>query len=607
MTGAFFRGSGFQTEDCDSRKRAPVVYSLLVIAGVGLQIGFLRPSPAYVGNAGARAQEKTAAAPIFREVAAQVGLNFRHFTGATGEFYMPEIMGSGVALFDFDADGDLDVYLPQGTLVDTTRRPADALFPPPPGQPRGHRLFRNDLNPGGKLHFVDVTKQAGVERESYGMGGAVGDYDNDGDLDLYVTNFGSNVLYRNNGNGTFADVTREAGVDDERWSSSAAFLDYDRDGDLDLFVANYIDFTIKGNRKCFAATGERDYCTPSIYRPVPSRLFRNEGAGKFADVTGTAGIGNAFGPGLGVVCADFNGDGWLDVYVANDGAANLLWINKGDGTFEESALLSGVAYSADGVARAGMGVGCGDFDNDGDEDVLVTNLRREGSTLYRNDGKGLFLDASAEFGLAHTSFLSTGFGTGWFDYDRDGRLDLFTANGAVTLLETLKGTPYPFAQRNQLFHNEGENRKFVETTAAAGPALALVEVGRGAAFGDIDNDGDVDIVVSNNNGPVRLLRNEAGSGNHWLEVRLEGIKDNRSGLGARVAVLRKGMPALWRRCSTDGSYLSASDARVHFGLGKVAALEAVEVYWLNGDREVWRDIKVDSSVTLRQGSGKPVK
>jgi hypothetical protein len=579
-----------------------MISSLLVIAGFGLHIGLHRSSGAHLANAGAQTREK----PLFQEVAAQVGLNFRHFTGATGEFYMPEIMGSGIALFDFDGDADLDVYLPQGTLLDTTRRPADALFPPPAGQPRGHRLFRNDLKPGGKLSFVDVTVQAGVERDAYGMGVAVADYDNDGDLDLYVTNFGPNVLYRNNGNGTFTDVTREAGVDDERWSSSAAFLDYDRDGDLDLFVANYIDFTIKGNRKCFATTGERDYCTPSIYRPVPSRLFRNEGSGKFVDATGTAGIGNAFGPGLGVASADFNGDGWLDIYVANDGAANILWINKKDGTFEESALLSGVAYAADGVARAGMGVGCGDFDNDGDEDVLVTNLRREGSTLYRNDGKGLFHDASAEFGLAHTSFLSTGFGTGWFDYDHDGRLDLFTANGAVTLLETLKGTPYPFTQRNQLFHNEGENRKFLEVTTAAGPALALLEVGRGAAFGDIDNDGDIDIVVSNNNGPVRLLRNEAGSGNHWLQVRLEGVKDNRNGLGARIAVLRKEMPALWRRCSTDGSYLTASDARVHFGLGKVAAIEAVEVYWLNGDREVWRDIKVNASVTLRQGSGKTV-
>jgi enediyne biosynthesis protein E4 len=604
VTGAFFRGSRCRPRS--RRKRLPVI-ALLVVAGFGLQVGFLLPSRAYVANFGAQTQEKPAATPIFQEVAAQVGLNFRHFTGATGEFYMPEIMGSGVALFDFDGDGDLDVYLPQGTLLDPSRSPGDALFPLPPRQPRGHRLFRNDLKPGGKLHFVDVSQQAGVERESYGMGAAVADYDNDGDLDLYVTNFGSNVLYRNNGNGTFTDVTHEAGVDDERWSSSAAFLDYDRDGDLDLFVVNYIDFTARGNRKCFAATGERDYCTPSIYRPVPSRLFRNEGAGKFTDVTRAAGIGNAFGPGLGVACADFNGDGWLDIYVANDGAANLLWINKGDGTFEESALLSGVAYAADGVARAGMGVGSGDFDNDGDEDVLVTNLRREGSTLYRNDGKGLFHDASAEFGLAHTSFLSTGFGTGWFDYDNDGRLDLFTANGAVTLLETLKGTPYPFAQRNQLFHNEGENGKFVETTSAAGPALALVEVGRGAAFGDIDNDGDVDIVVSNNNGPVRLLRNEAGSRNHWLEVCLEGVKDNRSALGARVAVLRKGMPAQGRRCSTDGSYLSASDARVHFGLGRVPALEAVEVYWPNGDREVWKDIKVNSSVTLRQGSGKPTR
>ncbi len=316
----------------------------------------------------------------------------------------------------------------------------------------------------------------------------MGDYDNDGDPDLYVTNFGHNVLYRNNGDGTFTDVTREAGVDDERWSASAAFLDYDRDGDLDLFVTNYVDFTLLGNKRCFAATGEPDYCTPAIYRPVPDRLFRNEGGGKFVDVTLTSGIGSAFGPGLGVVCADFNLDGWTDIYVANDGAANLLWINKGNGTFEEAGLLSGAAYGTDGIARAGMGVTAGDFDNDGDDDILVTNLRREGSTLYRNDGRGFFYDATTESGLTQASFPYTGFGVEWFDYDNDGYLDLFVANGAVTILETLRGSRYPFHQRNQLFRNEGEGKKLVETSA--GPAFQLSEVSRGAAFGDIDNDGD---------------------------------------------------------------------------------------------------------------------
>ena len=546
--------------------------------------------------------KEKAAPALFKEVAAETGLQFRHFTGATGEFFMPEIMGSGVALFDFDGDGDLDVYLPQGTRLDVTK---PELFPPPAGQERVHRLFRNELKEAGRLRFTDVTERAGVGHNGYGMGTATGDYDNDGDLDLYVTNFGHNVLYRNNGNGTFADVTSAAGVDDERWSASAAFLDYDRDGDLDLFVANYIDFSTKGNKNCFASTGERDYCTPSIYRPVPARLFRNEGGEKFVDLTLASGIGSAFGPGLGVACADFNADGWLDIYVANDGAANILWMNKRDGTFEEVGLMSGAAYAVDGVARAGMGIASGDFDNDADEDLIVTNLRREGSTLYRNEGKGLFRDATAEFGLAQSSFLSTGFGAGWFDYDNDGRLDLFTANGAVTLLETQKGTPYPFAQRNQLFHNQGPARKFAETTAAAGPAFERAEVSRGAAFGDIDNDGDIDIVVSNNNGPARLLRNENGSRSHWLQVRLQGVKDNRSGLGARVAVLRKGMPPLWRRCGTDGSYLSSSDATVHFGLGASSALEAVEVHWLNGGREVWTGIKADILVTLRQGSGKP--
>jgi enediyne biosynthesis protein E4 len=541
--------------------------------------------------------------PLFREAASETGLNFHHFTGSTGEFYMPEIMGAGAALFDYDSDGDLDIYLVQGAMLDEKKKPSESRFPPSKDWKPGNRLFRNELIPSGKLRFANVTEKAGVGHIGYGMGAATGDYDNDGDVDLYVTNFGSNVLYRNNSDGSFTDVTREAGVDDPRWSSSAAFVDYDRDGDLDLFVCNYIDFTVKGNKRCFTPTGEPDYCSPASYRPVPDRLFRNEGGGKFTDVTQTSGIGAAIGPSLGVTCADFNGDGLVDIYVANDGAANLLWINKGDGRFEETGLMSGAAYGVDGVARAGMGVTAGDFDDDGDEDLLVTNLTREGSTLYRNNGKGQFDDATIEFKLAQPSFLSTGFGAAWFDYDNDGWLDLFAANGAVTLLPALRGQPYPFHQRNQLFHNE-TGKGFREMTDSAGPALQLSEVSRAAAFGDIDNDGGVDILVTNNNGHARLLLNQTAARSHWLKVKLVGVKDNRDGVGAKVAVIRKNAKPLWRRVHTDGSYLAASDPRVHFGLGNEANVEAVGVIWPGGSKEIWTNVKVDSLNTLRHGAGK---
>jgi hypothetical protein len=547
-------------------------------------------------------------------VAEEVGLKFRHFTGATNEFYMPEIMGAGVALFDYDNDGDLDVYLIQGTTFDPKKKPEETRFPPPPGKqrpealrqsmPSGNRLFRNELIPSGKLRFTDVTEQAGVGYVGYGMGVAVGDYDNDGFRDLYVTNFGHNVLYHNNGNGTFTDVTRQVGVDDPRWSASAAFLDYDRDGNLDLFVTNYVDFTIRGNKRCFAPTGEPDYCTPSLYRPMPDRLFRNLGNGRFADVTQSSGIGSAIGPGLGVVCADFNGDGLTDIYVANDGAANHLWLNRGNGTFEEAALAAGVAYNADGLAQAGMGVTAADYDADDDDDILVTNLTKEGCVLYRNDGQGNFADATVEFGLYQPTFGFTGFGAEWFDYDNDGRLDLFIANGAVTLMESLRGQPYPFHQRNQLFHNEGEGKKFREMTARAGPAFALSEVSRAAAFGDIDNDGDLDIVVKNNNGPVRLLLNETGSRLHWLELRLEAAGRNRFAIGARVAVQRPGQKALWRRVHTDSSYLAANDVRVHFGLGEKPEVGAVLVHWPDGARELFDKVPADRITTLRQGTGR---
>ena len=556
---------------------------------------------------GAMPQQKLAsrthsstAEPIFRDIAREVGLNFHHFNGATGNYYMPEIMGSGVALFDYDNDGDLDVYLVQGTSLDGGK----LLFPPRPGWKPGNRLFRNDLAETGKLHFTDVTDQAGVGHVGYGMGVAVGDYDNDGFQDLYVTNFGHNVLYHNNGDGTFTDVTEQSGVDDSRWSTCAAWLDYDGDGLLDLFVGNYVDFTVLGNKQCFTPTGEIDYCTPKAYQPVPSRLFKNLGNGKFKDVTESSGIGSSYGPALGVVCADFNGDGRPDIYVANDTAANRLWLNQGSGKFRESALEAGVAFSADGLPKAGMGVSAEDVENDGSEDILVTNLMGEGATLFHNNGKAEFDDVTTQYGLAGSTFGFTGFGAKWFDYDNDGWLDLFIANGAVTRMETERGNPYPFAQKNQLFHNQGPSKRFRETSNEAGPAFQIAEVTRGAAFGDIDNDGAIDIVITNNNGPARLLRNQVGPQQHWLQVKLAGDKKNCFGVGARVAVLRRGRPPLWRWAHTDSSYLSASDIRVHFGLGKDPQLDGVAVHWPDGLKEKWSNIRPDRIITLQQGSGK---
>ena len=561
-----------------------------------------------IGIPGTTAFANPSSIPLFREVAEGVGLKFRHFAGATGEYYMPEIMGAGVALFDYDNDGDLDVYMVQGTMLDPAQDPRKAKFPPPPGWKPGNRLFRNLLSETGKLEFVDVTEKAGVGHVGYGMGVAVGDYDNDGFQDLYVANFGQNILYHNNGDGTFTDVTFQARVDDPRWSTSASWVDYDHDGRLDLFVANYLDFTVKGNKQCYASTGERDYCTPKMYQPVPARLFHNRGDGTFEDVTEEAGIGAAIGPGLGVVCADFDGDGWPDIYVSNDGAAAHLWINQRNGAFKERGLLSGTAYDGEGAPQAGMGVAAGDFDNDGDEDIFKTNLTREGCNLYINDGRGNFYDASAEFGLLQPTFPYTGFGTEWFDYDNDGHLDLFIASGAVNRIESLRGGRYPFNQNNQLFRNEGDGRKFREMTGVAGPALALSEVSRGAAFGDINNDGAIDIVVANNNGPARLLLNQARSvnHNHWLLVRLEAANGNRFAMGAKIELRLHGR-TIWRRAHTDGSYLSANDVRVHFGLGDDPRIEKLIVYWPDGRREDWERIQADQIVTIRQGTGRNIQ
>jgi enediyne biosynthesis protein E4 len=570
-----------------------------------------------------------AASPLFVEAATTSGLNFVHENGATGKYYMPEVMGSGAALFDYDNDGDLDVYLVQwGNLDDIDRAPDAAM---------SSRLFRNDLVTGtgvsgtdGKrtLRFTDVTRQTGVGRERFGMGTAVADYDNDGDLDLFVTAYGPDTLYRNNGNGTFTDVTAAAGLKkagtDWIWSSSAAFLDYDRDGDLDLFVANYVDFTPATNKLCYDSVGARDYCTPRAYRPVPDRLFRNEGNGTFTDVSDAAGITKADGAGLGVSTGDYDGDGWLDLYVANDATPNQLWINQKNGTFADMGPVSGAAVNASGNPEGSMGIASGDYDADGDEDLFVTNIVGETYALYVNNGRGDFDDQRIRAGIAQPTAAFTGFGTDWFDYDNDGWLDLFIANGAVNIIPSQRGEKAPFRMINQLFRNLGSTAgspvRFADMTAQAGPAFARPEVNRGAAFGDIDNDGDVDVLVTTNAGPVRLLLNQASqtagadsTRNHWLQIRLDQPGRNRFAVGARVGIERAGKPTLWRRVRAEGSYLSSSDHRLHIGLGASSTIDAVIVEWpnaasgsladTNAPRERWTNIQIDRAITLRRGSG----
>ena len=531
------------------------------------------------------------AGPLFVEAPPGAGLPFTHESGATGEYYMAEQMGPGAALFDYDGDGDLDALLVQGGSL-------------APGARTRSRLFRNDLEHGsaGTLAFTDVTDEATLTPHAYGMGAATGDYDNDGDQDLLVTAFGPETLYRNEGDGTFTDVTAEAGIGDPLWSTSAAFVDYDRDGDLDLFVTNYLDFTPADNKVCADALGARDYCSPRTYRPVPDRLYRNEGNGRFSDVTAAAGVLKAYGAGLGVATGDYNGDGWLDIYVANDATANQLWINRRDGTFVDEGLLSGAALNAAGNPEGSMGIASGDPDADGDEDLFVTNIIGETFAAYRNDGQATFEDVRQAWGLARPTAPFTGFGTDWFDYDNDGWLDLFIANGAVNIVEALRGTPNPFGMRNQLFRNTGRAR-FEETTRLGGAPFERAEISRGAAFGDVDNDGDTDVLVTNNGGPARLLLNAAGTAAGWVQVRLEADAGNRAGVGASVFLERAGLPTLVRRVRTDGSYLSASDLRVHFGLGTVRRIDRLVVQWPDGTRENWTGLGVDRVLTLRRGSG----
>ncbi|NIM12654.1 MAG: hypothetical protein GTO45_11115 [Candidatus Aminicenantes bacterium] len=523
----------------------------------------------------------------------------------SGELYFPEMTGQGGGFFDYDNDGDLDVYLIQGCMLGPGKTLKDALFPPRDPNPRD-RLFRNDLTINKKgervIRFVDVTDKSGLKITDYGMGVAAGDFNNDGWIDLYITNYGPNRMLFNNG-GTFTDVTVKTGTGDELWGTSAAVFDYDRDGWLDLYVANYVHFDIIKNKRCFAKNSRRDYCGPSAFFPQKDRLYHNKGDGTFEDVTEKVLINYRPGSGLGVIITDANGDGWLDIYVANDGQANQLWINNQGKSFRDDALFAGAALNLDGHAEGSMGVSAGDFDGDGDEDLFMTHIMGETNTLFVNNGKALFEDRTISVGLSAASFPYTSFGTGWIDYDNDGWLDLFIVNGAVLLIESLAraGDPYPLHQPNQIFRNE-KGKRFTDITSRGGEDIALSEVSRGAAFGDVDNDGDIDVLVINNNGRVRLLENKTGHQKKWLGLRLIDPEKKRDMLGTRVALKRNGKPTLWRQVRSEGSYCSTNDPRIVFGLDNSDAVDTIEIFWLDGTKEVWQKPIPMKYTTLIKGS-----
>src|SRR5436853_2114265 len=521
----------------------------------------------------------------FTDVTREVGVNFKQENSATSNKYLIETMGGGGAFLDYDNDGRLDIFFVNGAyLADPV--PEGKL--PDKSDPKfWNRLFHQ--TPDGT--FTDVTEGAGLTgmpQNHYGMGVAVGDYDNDGFEDIYVTGYGGNTLYHNNRNGTFTDVTAKAGVGAGGWSASAGFFDYDNDGKLDLFVTRYVDWTFKSNRYCGEQKpGFRAYCHPDNYDGVTNILYHNNGDGTFTDVSAKAGIANPDGKSLGVSFADYDGDGLTDIFVANDSVQCFLYHNNGNGTFAEVGLVAGVGYNEDGKTFAGMGTDFSDYDNDGLPDIIVTDLSNERYMLFRNNGDGSFRDVTNQSGVGGATLAFAGWSTRFFDYDNDGWKDLFVAQSHVmdTIEKTAPNLRYmqpPLLLRNQAGHF---------SRVSPGEAFRKERAGRGAAFGDLDNDGDVDVVVSNAGQYAYVLRNDGGNGNQWLGIATIGTKSNRDGIGARVKVMSASGLTQYFTVNTAVGYLSASDKRLIVGLGSDATAKLVEIRWPSGTIQRLENVK----------------
>jgi hypothetical protein len=521
----------------------------------------------------------------FTDATATAGIKFTHNSGRSGKKYLPETLGSGVALFDADGDGWLDVLLINSR--DWQSRGKKSLS----------ALYHNNHNGT----FTDVTRGSGLDVEMYGMGVAVADYDNDGREDVYITALEGDRLFHNQGGGKFRDVTAGSGINNAVFGTSAAWLDYDRDGKLDLFVANYVQWSRDKDLWCSLDGTTKSYCTPESYKGTASKLYRNLGGGRFQDVSQKAGIADPTSKSLGIGVLDYNGDGWPDLFVANDTQPNKLYRNNKNGTFTDEAMEAGVAFSEEGTARGAMGVDAADYDRSGRPHLLVGNFSNEMLALYHNEGNGIFVDEAPSSTVGQASLLTLTFGAFFFDYDLDGRLDILAANGHLEE-EINKVQPrVTYKQPPLLFHNRG-NGKFESVAAAMGPDFSRPIVARGAAYGDLDHDGDLDVVFTTNGGPAYLFRNDGGNGNHWLRVRTVGTKSNRDGLGAVVRVTSAGGKQ-WTLVRTGSSYCSQSETAPTFGLGKDKVVQVLEIEWPSGVKQRFTNVPANQVVTVDEAKG----